>query len=51
MFKFAIATAAVLGSASAERERKSELVLQSEEEVGEVVISKRPHEYIKVNIL
>lgn len=47
MFKVAVVAAAVAGSVSAERERKNELVLQSEDKIGEVVVSKRPHEYLK----
>lgn len=50
MYKAAIIAAAVAGSATAEkREFKNQLVLQSEEQVGEVVRTKRPHEYLKAS--
>ena len=51
MFKIGLCLAAVATGASAEREGKSELVLQPESEVGEVVVSRRPHEYLKASDL
>jgi hypothetical protein len=49
MFKVAVVAVAVATSAVAEKERKNELVLQSEYLVGEHVVTRRPHEYLKVS--
>ena len=49
MFKLVAVTAAVASVVAGAR--LNELVLQNETEVGEVVTSKRPHEYLKASDL
>lgn len=51
MLKFGLCLAAVSVGASAEKERRNELVLQADKEVGQVVLTQRPHEYLKASDL
>lgn len=47
MFKIGVCLTLLSSGAAAEKERRNELVLHAEAEVGEVVITQRPHEYLK----